>query len=519
MLKYHTYLTEARISQRNLEKAIDILKRIIERELSTRLYRFGGPKGYSEIKNGMGILFTFNRGRAIRFNYISGEIQSLTLWKKFRLDAPGDFTVDLDGLGLLQAGKHIIDIIRNPATGTIKTYGEITEENYLTEARRISPQDFFDLVNNNLPPSVHITKVPWSLITDIALSNDVNIPTVVRSKALNKGGPRGKEKTFNLTVLTSGEVPRPEKAATDNERIYYIKLTGQDPNTKKFMSVKGDKKAEALYRQIQTAVENPDYKEEAKDPDTLFGHMAGLTRMVARGARNSLVITGGPGIGKTWVVTDTIQKEGLTKGKDWIMIKGKITTSALYATLFMHRKGTLIVFDDADSMWNDQEASNILKAALDSYDERIISWVSPRTVNVSKMAPDERKAYNNDIDDRMADDPESTKIRLPSEFEYEGRIIFISNMSQDKMDSAVLNRSAKIDMTLTQEQIYQRMRSILPHLGDKSVPLDIKNEILDVVINQGRAGKLEAPSMRTYVGAEDIYKSGDPDWRSYLIYI
>lgn len=221
----------------------------------------------------------------------------------------------------------------------------------------------------------------------------------------------------------------------------------------------------------------------------------------------------------TFVVTDTIQKEGLTKGKDWIIIKGKITTSALYSTLFMHRKGTLIVFDDADSVWGDQDAANILKAALDSYDERIISWVSPRTVNVSKMTPDERRAYNNDIDDRMADDPESTKIKLPSEFEYKGRIIFISNMSQDKMDSAVLNRSAKIDMTLTQEQIYDRMRSILPHLGDKSVPIEIKNEILDVVINQGRAGKLEAPSMRTYVGAEDIYKSGDPDWRSYLQYI
>ena len=298
MLKYKTYLSEARISQRNLEKAIDIFKRILERELSTKLYRFGGDKGYTEIKGGTGILFTFNRGRAIRFNYQSSELKTITLWKKWFLGANGDFTIDLDGLSLLQAGKHLIDIIRRPAAGVIKTYGDITEETYLTEAKRISPSDFFDLVQRNLPPTVQITRVPWSTITDVALANDVQIPTIVRTKAINRGGPRGAEKTFNLTILTSGDIPNPDKPAAQAERQYFIKVTAQDLESKKIVSVKGDKRAEQILDRFRNAIDNPNVKEEMKDPDTLFGHLAGLSRMVAKGARKSMVVVGGAGIGK-----------------------------------------------------------------------------------------------------------------------------------------------------------------------------------------------------------------------------
>lgn len=515
MINFSEFLAEAKISAKNLDKAADIFKRIIEKRIGAKFFRFGGPKGFTEIKGGIGILYIANSGYAMRINYKAGEIESITIWNKFGLNRVGDFTIDLGGIGLLQAGKKLIDIIVNPTTGKIPAYSEFTESAILTEAKRIAPAAFAELVQNNLPPSVSITAVPWAVFADIALANDYQIPTIVRQ---TKDSGKGKNARFDLTKLMTGEdiSVDVDKPAKQSEPIHYIKVTAQDPNTKKFLSVKGDKKAENLLKMIDGVVNKPDVKKEMEDPDTLFGRMSDLTRVVCRGVRNSLVIYGGAGIGKTFVVNQTIKEEGLKLREDYFIIKGKITTSALYQTLFIHRKNKLLVFDDTDSVWGDAEAANILKAALDSYDERTISWFSPKNVNVSKMSDEDREAYNEKLDVQFEEDPEG-KMKMPSEFNFESRIIFISNLPYEKFDKAVLNRSAKIDMSLTQEQLFHRMKSILPHMGDKSVPVHIKEEILEFLKDEFYQGNLQsAASMRTYVAAEDLYRSGLENWKDLL---
>jgi hypothetical protein len=516
MLSFNNFLTEAKVSKSNLDKVADIFKRIVEKNLKTKLFRFGGPRGYSEIKSGLGILYFYNRKNAIRLNYIGGAIESITFWKDFKLDKKGDFTINLGGLGLMQAGKRLMDVLKNPSAGSVALYPELTESAFLTEAKRISPADFAELVSKNLPSSMQLNSVTWNVLSDIALANDFQIPTIVRT-GTKVAGTKGPNSRFDLSKLLSGDVAGDvSKPAKSAEPIYYLKITSQDPETKQFLSVKGDKKAEEMLKTVAKAIENPDVKKEMENPDTKFGLMKGLVQIVSRGARNSLIIYGGPGIGKTYVVTETIKSEGLAKNKDWFIIKGKITTSALYQTLFMHRKGSLLVFDDTDSVWGDAEAANLLKAALDSYDERTISWVSPRTTNVSKMSDEAKEEYNDSIDAKMEDNPEDTKIKLPSEFNFEGRIIFISNLTVDKFDSAVLNRSAKIDMTMTDDQIFQRLKSILPDIGNKNVPLNIKEEIFEFLRGQNIKGILKEPSMRTYVAAEDLYRSGLENWKDFL---
>lgn len=514
MITFGDFLAEAKISARNLDKAADIFKRMVEKRLGVKYFRFGGPKGFSEIKNGVGILYIAPSAHAMRINYKAGEIESITLWRRFRLNQPGDFTIDLGGIGLLQAGKKLIDVISSPSAQKIAVYPEIVES-YLAEATRVTPAFFAELVQKNLPPSITLDAVPWSVIADIALANDYQIPTIVRTGT--KAFGRGKKARFDLTKLLTGEDIKTdiEAKAKDNEPIYYIKVTSQDPNTKKFMSVKGDKKAEGILQNINKTLNNPDVKKEMQDPDTLFGKMRDLTRVVCRGVRNSLVIYGGAGIGKTFVVGETIKDEGLKLRQDYFIVKGKITTSALYQTLFIHRDNKLIVFDDTDSLWGDPDAANILKAALDSYEERTISWFSPKNVNVSKMSDEDREAYNEKLDTQFEEDPEG-KMKLPSEFNFDSRIIFISNLPYEKFDKAVLNRSAKIDMSLTQEQLFQRMKSILPYMGDKSVPVEVKEEILEFLKEEFYKGELSSASMRTYVAAEDLYRSGLENWKDLL---
>jgi len=345
-------------------------------------------------------------------------------------------------------------------------------------------------------------------ITEILSYYDHLVPTKIRA---TKYG-RGKNSRYDLTSLVDDD-----SLPTSFEKPKIITVSSGDPNSKPNPSIDGDKKAKEYERKINKAVQNPDVKQEMQDPNTLFGIMKNLVQVVARGARNSLVVYGGPGTGKSYTVFETLKQEGLQRGSDYYLVKGRITTSELYKHLFMHRKGKIIVFDDTDSVWSDKDAANMLKAALDSYDERVISWYSGRTFNVSTLDEYEKEQYNQKVEDELGD-PES-KVKFPSEFLYEGRIIFISNLPYEKFDSAVLTRSAKIDMSLTQEQMFQRMEGILEHLGDADVSIEAKREILEFLKEENRSGKLRDISMRTFTAAQDLYKSGLPNWKELLGYV
>ena len=516
MQTFRKYITEAKVSKSNLNKVADIFKRMLEKHLGSKLYRFGGVKGYSEIKSGLGILYFYGSNKAIRINYNGKEIVSITLWNSYRLGVKGDYTINLEGIGLLEGGKRVIEFIRNPKVGKHGVVGNLREDfQQLDEAKRISPDKFVELIYKNRSSMDSMNSMRWDDIKAIAVESDVLVPSVITSVQIGKG----RNRRFDLTKLS--DAANSGKVSKDNVPTYYVKITAQDPETKKFVSVIGDKKAEKMLKTMTGSLNNPDVKTEMKNPDTLFGIMGNLTQLVARGSRNSLIVYGGPGIGKTYVVNEMLNAEGLKKGTDWYVVKGKITTSSLYQTLFMHRKGGILVFDDTDSVWSDKEAANILKAALDSYDERIISWLSNRTVNVSKLDQAAKEELNTNLDYKLASEPGDGGIKLPSEFDFNGRIIFISNLPYEKFDSAVLTRSAKIDMTLTPEQIFMRMRSIITKggLGAKDVPENIKNEIVDYLIAQNATGDLSGISLRTYVAAEDLYRSGLPNWKDLLAYV
>ena len=91
MQRFSNYLTEAKVTKSNLNKAANIFKRIVEKNLPIKLFRFGGDNGFSEIKNGVGILFIAKNKKAYRLNYIKGEIASMTIWNDFNISRKGDY--------------------------------------------------------------------------------------------------------------------------------------------------------------------------------------------------------------------------------------------------------------------------------------------------------------------------------------------------------------------------------------------------------------------------------------------
>lgn len=194
---------------------------------------------------------------------------------------------------------------------------------------------------------------------------------------------------------------------------------------------------------------------QQQDPQDMFDTIERLTRMVGRGIQPSLVVTGGAGMGKTHLVKSTLESLGLTESVDFVHFKGRCTAAGLFITLY-ENADKIIVLDDCDSVFRDDDAVNILKAALDSYDERKISYIT------SKALKDE------------------FGMEIPRHFEFTGRIIFISNISQSRLDEAVRSRSFVADIDLTTEQLFVRIEQLMPKMECR-IPIESKQQALDIM--------------------------------------
>lgn len=192
-----------------------------------------------------------------------------------------------------------------------------------------------------------------------------------------------------------------------------------------------------------------------QDPQTMFDNIERLTKMVGRGIQPSLVITGGAGMGKTHLVKNTLEGMGLRESFDFVHFKGRATAAGLFITLY-ENSDKIIVLDDCDSVFRDDDAVNILKGALDSYDTRKISYIT------TKALKDEFGA------------------EVPRHFEFSGRVIFISNISQSKLDEAIRSRSFVADVDLTTDQMFTRMEQLMPKMESR-IPLAAKEQALELM--------------------------------------
>ena len=178
-----------------------------------------------------------------------------------------------------------------------------------------------------------------------------------------------------------------------------------------------------------------------------FQFLNDLTTMVVNNTTPSLIVTGEGGLGKTHSVTETIKSNDLSDD-EYVFFKGYSTARGLYNTLY-DNNDKLIIFDDCDSVLDDKVALNILKSALDSYETRTISWMA--------------KMNKND--------------EYPQQFEFTGRIIFISNKSITDVNEAVRSRSLTVDLTMTPSDKIERMNAIIEDILPE-YSLEFKKEAL-----------------------------------------
>jgi len=236
-----------------------------------------------------------------------------------------------------------------------------------------------------------------------------------------------------------------------------------------------------------------------------FEFLNKTVKMVAKGLQASAVVSGSGGLGKSFSVKKALIESGLKdistivaeseegsnirRARSFVIVKGYSTAKGLYRTLF-ENNDTVIVFDDCDSVLKDPVALNLLKGALDSYDTRIISW-------------------NADMRDED----------LPRSFIFTGRVVFISNMSEDKIDQAIRSRSAVIDLSMTLQEVVDRMAVMIKE--DEFLPMfdmSIKKDALKFIDNNKE--KMSEVNLRTLITVAKV-RAADEDgtWAEHAEYL
>jgi len=527
-------LTEAVFDVSKFSKVLGLLEKVIARRVGP-IYRYGGDQGsvilQSTSGTGMGVLYTYKAQSAFRLNYVRDgsafRFASVDIWNKFGLKnfikaVSPDYQVQIpEEINIVQIADALGSILGSPGVGSeviiVESKDTIIYDQLLTEKQRVELPAFIDLARKDFP-----SKLSAMTLADIkAISDkyDVTIPSIIWGMKAGRG-------TWNLL----GEVPQGSTVTTDdgskipsNKATDLLLITrGEDGKFYKMTpaDLPNSSQGKEIARQITSVMASTQAKGDIQPTHLLFQDLEDLVTLVASGKRPSLMIVGGPGIGKTHTVLETIKSCGLQPRSDYVIAKGKVTPAALYRTLFINYD-KLIVFDDTDSIWRDEDAVNILKAALDSYAVRTVSWFSSSTTNLSAFSKDDADSYVLRTRLALMDDPTST-VKLPNEFSFTGQVIFISNLPKSKLDTAVMSRSLTIDMTLTQQQVLDRMASILSNLGSPNQSMDEKLEVFNFFkdeVMSGNTSSFGEVNMRTLIAGMDIRSSGNPNWKRLIKYI
>ena len=234
-----------------------------------------------------------------------------------------------------------------------------------------------------------------------------------------------------------------------------------------------------------------------------FQVLTDMTKAVKAGDVRAMIVTGPPGVGKSFGVEEVLAKDDLfnTLGERkprYEIVKGAMSAIGLYAKLYEYSaEKNIIVFDDCDSVLLDDLSLNILKAALDSSKKRTISWNTDSRVLRSEGIPDR--------------------------FEFKAGAIFITNIKFENVRSkklqdhlaALESRCHYIDLQMdTDREKVLRIKQIVEDgmLDSYEFEPVVRDEVVDFII-ENRA-KLRELSLRTVLKVAQLRKAFADNWKA-----
>ena len=233
-----------------------------------------------------------------------------------------------------------------------------------------------------------------------------------------------------------------------------------------------------------------------------FEILTEMTKAVKSGDVRAMIVSGPPGVGKSFGVEEVLSKDDLfnalgERKPRYEIVKGAMSALGLYAKLYEFSDAkNVIVFDDCDSVLMDELSLNILKGALDSSKKRYIAWNT-----------DSRLLRSEGIPDR---------------FEFKGAAIFITNIKfehvrskklKDHLD-ALESRCHYIDLQMdTEREKILRIKQVVSEAGmlDHFEFEDcVKDEIVEFI--DANKAKLRELSLRMVLKIADLRKSFPTSW-------
>ena len=319
-----------------------------------------------------------------------------------------------------------------------------------------------------------------------------NRPVVNKSFVLVSGFQTGAKGNF-VTVENNGMFPNcPDTIrikVTNNNDIEYVNGEAvSNDNTVAFVAAQTETETE---EQIMTRIRER------------FDILNEMTKACVNGDIRAMIVSGPPGVGKSFGVEREIEKATLfdkLAGKRLRaeVVKGSATPIGLYQTLYKYSDDNcVLVFDDCDIILLDDVALNLLKGALDSGQKRTISWLS-----------------------------ESSALRregIPDRFEFKGSVIFITNLKFDTMKSqklrdhldALQSRCHYLDLTLdTMRDKVLRIKQIAKDgvlFADYDFEPCVQDEIVEFM--EANQNRLREMSLRMALKIADLRKSFAGNWK------
>ena len=286
-----------------------------------------------------------------------------------------------------------------------------------------------------------------------------------------------------------------------NEKVR-VKVHGQ----KGFKTVAADTPSSTSVMSLQAS--EPEVEVEQTDEEIMkrlrerFEILNEMSQASVDGIVRGMVVTGPPGVGKTFGVEQVLEKAAMFdklagNPEKFGVEKGAASAIGLYMLLFRYAdEGSVLVLDDCDSILFDELSLNLLKAALDSGKKRMISWKS-----------------------------ESSALRregIPEKFEFRGSIIFITNLKFDKTKGkikdhleAIMSRCHYLDLTM--DTMRERILRVKQIVGDgmlKDYKMDQEGEDAIVDFMQKNCSRLREVSLRMVTKLADLYKMNPTRWQS-----
>lgn len=245
--------------------------------------------------------------------------------------------------------------------------------------------------------------------------------------------------------------------------------------------------------------------EEAMDRiQRTFAMLNEVTDAVAQGIIRGLIVSGPPGIGKSFGVEHTMREANVTKvlrgeKADYVVVKGASSALGLYKVLHEYKgENKTVIFDDCDCVLHDETSLNLLKAALDSNKVRTLSW---RTE--SRVLAEEN---------------------IPNEFDFEGSVIFLTNLDFDRSKAskikshleALQSRCHYLDLEISniRDQLL-RIKQVVRDgmLAEYEFAHFQEQTVIDYIVDN--ASHLRELSLRTVKKLADIVKMKPTNWEEF----